>query len=286
MKSKRALVSGLAFAYSIFCVPVHGQAPTGTISGTVMDFSGGSVSEATVLVVNTDSGLTRNLTTTADGNYSAPALPPGVYRVTTVASGYARLERTATVEAGTTTITDFVLQLGEVSALVTVSDTAPLLRYDQHQLSGLISRKQIENLPLNGRNFLELAKLEPGVLTPTRGNGNRTFVPVLGAPGGNSGSRTRVTVDGGSIMAVFLGGSAMNFSADVVREFQLASVNFDLSTGETASGAVNIVTRAGGQPISRRGFFLLPRSQSGSLSCAQSRPDQYRSVFPTQAIRL
>lgn len=211
---------------------------------------------AHIRIINRDSGLTRNLTTSAEGDYSAAALPPGVYGLTAEAVGFSLLERTATVETGTTTTINLTLQVGEVREQVTVSDAAPRLHYDHHQVGGLVSRKQIENLPLNGRNFLELAKLEPGVTTPTRFTGNRTLVPVLGSPGALSGSRTRVTVDGGSIMGVFLGGPAMGFSQEVVREFQLTSANFDLSTSGTASGAINIVTRSGGNEYHGGAFYF------------------------------
>ena len=119
--------------------------------------------------------------------------------------------------------------------------------------------EQIEGLPLNGRNFLELAKLEPGVQPPSPSNNNRVFVPVLGAPGGNTGSGgrgTRVTVDGGSIMAVGSFGSQMGFSQEVVQEFQVSAANFDLSTGTTDAGAINVVTRSGGNDLHGAAFYF------------------------------
>ena len=115
--------------------------------------------------------------------------------------GFKRVERTASVEAGTTTTVDLALEVGEMRDTVTVSGAVPLIRRDHHQVSGVVTREQIENLPLNGRNFLELAKLEPGVTNPVRGAFNRTFVPSLGA-GLQTIPRigfTRTTVDGASI---------------------------------------------------------------------------------------
>lgn len=234
----------------------HAQTPTGIIAGAVTDQAGAPVGSARINIVNRDGRLTRNLISSNEGNYSAAALPPGSYKVIVEATGFSPLERMAAVETGITTTVNLMLQISSLKETVTVSDAAPLLHYDQHQVDGLVSRKQIEGLPLNGRNFLELAKLEPGVTTPTSSSGNRTFVPVLGSPAANNGSRTRVTVDGGSIMAVFLGGSAMQFSQEVVREFQLTSANFDLSTGETASGAVNIVTRSGENLFHGTAFYF------------------------------
>ena len=111
------------------------------------------------------------------------------------------MERSARVEAGTTTTVDLTLEIGEMLDTVTVRGAVPLIRQDHHGVSGVVTREQIENLPLNGRNFLELAKLEPGVTSPVRGAFNRTFVPSLGA-GLQTIPRigfTRTTVDGASI---------------------------------------------------------------------------------------
>src|SRR5262249_46293051 len=148
---------------------VHAQTPTGTIAGVVTDPTGAPVAGASVSITNRESGLARNLTTLTEGTYSAAALPAGIYLVTVEAAGFRSLERTATVEAGTTTSVNLPLQLGGVSDKVTVTDAAPLIHYEHHQVGGLVNRQQIESLPLNGRSFLELAKLEPGVTAPTRG---------------------------------------------------------------------------------------------------------------------
>jgi carboxypeptidase family protein len=253
MSSIRATV----FLTALVAVAVaRAQAPTGIITGVVTDPTGAAVTGARITITNRASRLARNLTTSAEGDYSAAALLSGVYKVTVEAEGFSLLERAATVEAGTTTTVNLTLQVGAVIEKISVTDVAPLIHYEQHQVSGLVSRAQIENLPLNGRSPLELAKLEPGNTTPVRASNNRTLTPVLAAPVGNNGSRTRVTVDGGSIMQVFNGGSAMNFSQEVVEEFQLTSINFDLATGMTASGAVNIVTRSGGNEFHGGGFYF------------------------------
>ena len=128
---------------------------------------------------------------------------------------------------------------------ISVAAATPQMRYDSHAVGGVVTHQQLENLPLNGRSFLELAKLEPGVQPPSRTNGNRMLVPVLGAPGVNVGG-ARFTVDGGSITSVGVGGSQMSLSQEVVQEFQVSSVNFDLSTGIASAGAINVITRSGG----------------------------------------
>ncbi|MCI0418228.1 MAG: carboxypeptidase-like regulatory domain-containing protein [Acidobacteria bacterium] len=234
------------------------QVPTGTIAGVVTDPADARVAEAYLMILNRDSGLTRSVTTAAEGDYSAPALPPGVYQITAQATGFRRLERAVSVEAGTTTTVNLKLQIGEVTEKVTVDDAVPLIRYDHHQVGGLISRAQIENLPLNGRNFLELAKLEPGVTNAVRATNNRVLVPALGA-GLQTFPRigyTRVTVDGASILFIATIGADLQVSQDVVREFQISTVNFDLSTSLTSNGAINIVTRSGGNQYHGSGFFF------------------------------
>jgi Carboxypeptidase regulatory-like domain len=198
---------------------VLAQTPTGSIAGVVTDPSGLPVA-ARLRVLDRANGLSRSLTASVEGNFSAAALPSGIYQVTAEASGFHLLERTVTVEAGTTTGVDLVLELGEVTEKVTIDDAVPLIHYDHHQLGGLVSRVEIENLPLNGRNFLELVKLEAGVTNPIRASNNRTIVPTLGAVSQGSPriGYTRASVDGVSIMAITAPGAALNVSQDVVQE--------------------------------------------------------------------
>ena len=234
------------------------QAPTGAIAGVVTDPAGARVAGAHVDIVNRYSGLTRGLITSTEGDYGTSALPPGTYQLIVEAAGFRRLEGAAGVEAGTTTTVNLALQLGEVTEKVTIDDAVPLIRYDHHQVSGLVSRAQIENLPLNGRNFLELAKLEPGGTSPARASNNRTIVPTLGAgfQGAPRIGYTRVSMDGASIMAISAPGAALNASQDVVQEFQISTVNMDLSTSLTSNGSINIVTRSGGNDTHGSGFYF------------------------------
>jgi hypothetical protein len=180
--------------------PVLGQSPTGTIAGVITDHAGTPILGVRVRITNRESGLSRSLTTSEDGTYAAPSLPPSNYFVVAEAEGFSSMELQGPVETGKVTTINFMLQVGQVNETVTVGTTAPLLQYEQHHVGGLVNRNQIESLPVNGRNFLEFAKFEPGLQPPGRASSNRMFVPALGQPGGNNGRGTRVTVDGGSIM--------------------------------------------------------------------------------------
>src|SRR5262245_10514505 len=122
-------------------------------------------------------------------------------------------------------------------------------------MAGVLSRGKIQDLPLNGRSFLQLAFLEPGVTASpgTTSQYNSLFsVSILGG----SSDKTAITVDGGNVRNSIEGNTGMNFSQEVVQEFQLSSTNFDLSTGITSVGAVNIVTRSGGNEFHGSGYFF------------------------------
>jgi hypothetical protein len=230
--------------------------PTGTIAGVVHDPSGAAVSAAQIKVLSTATGGTRTIATPAQGSYSFSGLQAGDYEVSVEAPGFQRTVRQAVVEAGATTTTDFALRVGDLTESVTVEGATAQMHYDSQALANVVTQGQIEGLPLNGRSFLELAKLEPGVQPPTRTANNRTLVPVLGAPGSNAGG-TRFTVDGGSVTSVGAGGSQMGFSQEVVQEFQASSVNLDLSTGIADAGAINVVTRSGDNHFHGAAFYYL-----------------------------
>lgn len=230
------------------------QVPTGTIVGTVSDPQGAVVVKAKVSIINRDTGATRVVETKSDGSYSAPSLPPGSYEVRAAAPGFKAIARTAEVLTGATISVNIALQMGTASEAVEVVGTGATIDPESNTIQGVVRPNQIENLPLNGRSFLNLAQLEPGV-TVNPGNPaqfNAQFnVSVLGGPA----SHTAITVDGANIRNPVEGGTGQNFSQEVVQEFQISSTNFDLSTGITAFGAINIVTRSGGNDFHGAGYF-------------------------------
>jgi Carboxypeptidase regulatory-like domain len=252
----RLQAATLAFLLLGRADPGRAQSPTGAITGIVTDAAGAALAGAQVSVTHRDTRYVRTVATSNAGTYNASALSPAEYTVSAEVKGFKRVIRSARVEAGTTTTVDLTLEIGEILDTVTVRGAVPLIRQDHHVVSGVVTREQIENLPLNGRNFLELAKLEPGVTSPVRGAFNRTFVPSLGS-GLQTIPRvgfTRTTVDGASIHPLGTIGTSFQVSQEVVQEFQMSTVNFDQGTSPTAIAAVNIVTRSGGNQPHGSGF--------------------------------
>jgi carboxypeptidase family protein len=199
---------------------------------------------ATVTVTNKDTGASRVVHSSLDGSFSIPALPPGNYDVLTEMSGFQPTISPVQVAIGTTATIRLTLQVSTRTEAVTVVGVATTVDLTSNRVQGVVGRQQIESLPLNGRSFLNLAQLQPGV-TVVLGNPaqfNAQFnVSVLGGPA----SRTAITMDGGNIRNPVEGGTGQNFSQEVVQEFQISTANFDLSTGITAFGAINVVTRSG-----------------------------------------
>ena len=257
------------------------QVPTGTITGVVQDQARAVIGGADVQAVSRATGHMRNTTTGERGGYSIPALLPGDYDVTIEADGFQRIVRAVTVEAGGTTTADFVVRVGDVAESVRVEAATPQLRFDAASVSGSISRDQIEGLPLNGRSFLELGKLEPGVQQPAAANRNRTILPVLGAPAANVGG-ARFTVDGGSVTAMALGGSQMGFSQEGLQEFQISTVNFDLAAGMTDAGSINVVTRGGGNQPKGTIFYFFRDHNLAAYPVLVRDPDNPDPFFQRQ----
>jgi carboxypeptidase family protein len=259
--SRLAYAVVLLACSAVFSGSTYAQAPTGSISGTVKDSSSALVAGATVTITNKATDFNRAITTNAEGLYSAPSLVPGEYEVRVEAQGFRTLVRPATVTAGGSTTVDLALSLGTAQEVVTVEAATAQINYDSHTVAGVIARENIQDLPLNGRSSLQLASLEPGVTVNPGATSqfNAMFnVSILGSNGGataGSGVGPVITMDGGVINDEVEGGTSMNFSQEVVQEFQIQSVNFDASTGIAVGGAVNIVTRSGSNNFHGSAYF-------------------------------
>ncbi|HEX4945498.1 MAG TPA: TonB-dependent receptor [Blastocatellia bacterium] len=238
------------------CAPLA-QTSTGSIRGTVTDPTGAVLPNVTVIIRNADTNSERKLTTNAEGIFNADNLPPGEYEIVAENTGFRRQRMQATVQTGGSITADFEMTVGTTNETVDITAGQGQVNTSDYKIDGVITRERIENLPLNGRNFLELAQMEPGVSVTTVANPQgsiNSFTRV--SIGGVSGALTRISVDGASVNDRVTGGTAQNFSQESVQEFQMSTFNFDLSTSVTSIGSVNIVSRTGSNGIRGSGFFF------------------------------
>ena len=224
------------------------QAPVGTISGTVRDQSDAVLPAASVTIRSLTTGVERHLTSNLDGTFTAPALAAGTYEVLASLNGFRNQRIEVTVATGRVSAIEMKMELGGAAETVNVAANAIHVETEAHAVSGVITRQEIQELPLNGRSFLQLAFLEPGVTASAGSTSQYNSLFSVSILGGDS-NKTAITVDGGNIRNNIEGNTGMNFSQEVVEEFQLSSANFDLSTGITSVGAVNIVTRTGSNDL-------------------------------------
>jgi hypothetical protein len=167
---------------SLISLPAAAQSTAGRVLGSVTDQSGASVAGATVVVTDTQRGTSRTVITDASGDYVAPDLAPGTYKIHVEAKGFKSSERpSVTIEVATDVRADFGLQPGNVSETVTVSGELPLLNTTSSTLGGTLSNQEINDLPLNGRNYENLLQLRPGVMRYPGGGFSTTSTDGLRA---------------------------------------------------------------------------------------------------------
>ena len=241
----------------ILAWPCFGQTTvgTGSIVGTVTDPSGAVVAGAKVKITNVGTGQVTDLTTNSSGVYNSGALIPGGYKVLVQGKGFRSAETTLTVQVGNTASGNVRLQLGAESQVVEVQGSTVSVNTDQATVQGVLNAEQIENLPINGRNFLDLAQLEPGVqiqdgqdFDPTKaGFSSISF-------GGRFGRTARIEVDGVDVSDETVGTTTTNIPSSAIEEFQLSQSSLDLSNELTSSGAVNVTTRSGTNTIHGEAF--------------------------------
>src|SRR6266511_1878894 len=234
------------------------QNATGSITGMVTDPNNEAMASAAVTVTSKATGAVRKVSTKGEGNYTVENLIPGEYEVRVESQGFVTQVQVLPVQVGASTTGNFSMTVGATSQTIEVSGGAPVINTTDSVVGGVVNRQAIENLPLNGRSFLSVALLEPGVTvnynaTSGAGNVNNFFqVSVGSAPQ----SMTLISVDGARVNDRVTGGTSQNFSAESVQEFQIQTNNFDLSSGTVATGAINIVSRTGSNQLHGSGFFF------------------------------
>lgn len=243
---------------------------TGSIVGTVTDPSGAAVPNAKVVITNTNTSQATTLTTNGAGVYNSGSLAPGQYKVQASAKGFSTTSEVLTVLVSNTANGDIHLQVGQESTVVEVQASEVQVNTEQATVQGVLNANQIENLPVNGRNFLDLAQLEPGVQIQDGENFDPTKVGYSSISfGGRFGRTARINVDGVDVSDETVGTTTEDIPASGIQEFSLAQSNLDLSNDLTSSGAVNVTTKSGTNSLHGEAFGLFRDSSVGSAKLLQ-----------------
>jgi hypothetical protein len=233
------------------------QAPEGAIRGIVNDITGAVVTKASLRVTQPQGGGGRAVETDDYGRYYITNLEPGDYDVEAFAPGFKTEVQRVALRVGDHLVVNFQLRPGSVSERVLVNGQISGIDTMEFGVNGSVSQLQIRNLPLNGRNFLELARLEPGVSVVSVTNpgtfaNNYSRVSIAGA----QYLLTQVSVDGVTMDDRINGGTAQNFSQETVQEFQVARFIFDPASPMSGTGGISIVSRHGTNNLHGAAFFF------------------------------
>jgi hypothetical protein len=259
------LLSSVAFAQTTVA--------QGSIQGSVTDPTGAVVSGAKITISNKATGQVGTTTSSSSGTYNSGGLIPGDYVIRVEARGFKTSQLPVVVQVAVTASGSIKLELGQESTVVEVQGSAITVNTEQATVQGVLSGEQIDDLPVNGRNFLDLAQLEPGVqlqdgttFDPTKAG--YTSVSINGV----FGRTPRIEVDGLDVSDETVGTTTQNIAMSSIQEFNIGRSSLDLSTEVTASGSINLATRSGtnayhGQAFynfrdEREGFANFPDGQS------------------------
>src|ERR1700736_6489840 len=255
MKIGRVLLVHTILALALLAsTPVYAQVAGATLSGTVTDASGAAVPNAKVSIKNSATGVVRDVTTDSAGFYSAPNLLPGLYDITVEAAGFSTSVQTGlTLSVGASKALNIALQVGQVSEKVEVTAAAPTVELTSSTISGEVDSATERELPLNGRDWTQLATLQPGVTgvrveNGANNRGNRGYGTLLSISG-HQPFENNYRLNGVSINDYSNGspGSSLgvNLGVDAVQEFSVLTSNYTAEYGRASGGVINGITKSG-----------------------------------------
>ena len=254
---------------------------TGSIVGTVVDASGAVVSGAKVTITGS-TGQTIKTTSGGQGGYTSGSLVPGVYTVRVEAKGFKTVQLPVDVKVDNTANGSVKLELGQESTVIEVQASEVQVNTEQATVQGVLTASQIESLPVNGRNFLDLAQLEPGVQIQDGENFDPTKVGYSSISfGGRFGRTARISVDGVDVSDETVGTTTEDIPASGIQEFSLAQSTLDLSNDLTSSGAVNVTTKSGTNNVHGEAYGFFRDSTAGGAKLLEPYDSSTKSYIPT-----
>ncbi len=258
----RLICAWVVLAVTLAPAAALGQTTTGTILGEVKDATGGSMPGVTVTAVNQANGLTREAVTDELGNYRFSAMPAGLYTVKASLTGFKEATRTdLRLAINSQVAAPFTLEVGGLEETITVTEQAPLVNTTENVVRTLVDTQQIASLPLKSRDFLDLTLLAPGVVADQgSASGGQTDSISFG---GMSENYKSIWLEGVDFNDEVTGGGSSLSSAtrialaqEAIQEFQVMANSYSSEFGRSASGAINILTKSGGNQVRGSGFYF------------------------------
>lgn len=259
-------------------VPVFAQLPTATILGTVSDSSGAVVPDAKVTARNVDTGVSRSVNTESDGSYRISALPVGNYQLDVEHTGFSKQTRNGLIlTVAQEAVVNVTLNVGTTAQTVVITGEAPVVDTTSSTLGGVVNEQKLEDLPLNGRNYLDLASLQPGVSSvgqtegQVRGLGGDIFV-FNGAT-----MRSNNYMLDGAILQNAYGMNSQSVAktslgVDGIKEFKVITDLFSAEYGLTMGGQITMVSKGGTNQFHGDAFEFLRNSALDSKNFFDSGP--------------
>jgi len=247
--------AALALA-ALSCLPAIAQTAGGGITGRVMDDKKAPLPGVTISATQKDTGFNRVTVTSSDGSFRIASLPVGLYTVTAELAGFATVN---VQEVKVTVATDRALEVtmtpSTVSESITVVDEAPLVQTSP-AIGTVVNQRELENLPLNGRQFANLATLAPGTQLSVNSDPTKPGQQTIALNGG-SGRNVNFLIDGGDNTDDTIGGALQNFNLEAVQEFKIQTQQYKAEYGRTTGGVLSVVTKSGTNILSGSayGFF-------------------------------
>lgn len=249
------------FSAAAWCQTTVSQ---GSIQGTVTDQTNAVVPDAIITITSRTTGQTVTVKTSSAGAYSSGGLPVGDYQLRVQAKGFKTAQLAMTVEISVTTSGNIKLEIGQETTVIDVQTNAITVNTEQSTVQGVLNGEQIDNMPVNGRSFLDLAQLEPGVqmqdgaaFDPTKVGYNSLSI------NGDFGRTPRIEVDGLDVSDETVGTTTQNIALSSIQEFNIGRSSFDISSEETGSGTVNVATRSGTNDYHGQAFYQFRDYRAG-----------------------
>jgi hypothetical protein len=236
----------------------------GSIQGTVTDETNAVLPNATVTIRSESTGQVVTVKTSSAGAYNSGGLPVGEYLVRVQAKGFKTAELTIAVEISVTSSGNVKLQVGQETTTIDVQTNAITVNTEQSTVQGVLNGEQIDNMPVNGRSFLDLAQLEPGVQMQDGANFDPTKVGYNSLSiNGDYGRTPRIEVDGLDVSDETVGTTTQNIALSSIQEFNIGRSSFDISSEITGSGTVNVATRSGTNDYHGQAFYQFRDYRAG-----------------------